>query len=415
MKNVLIVEPDLAYAMSYLGALVGTGFHTEHVTSIGKALAALNTFRADVVLLSLRPHDSRPLKLLGELRSTPRTKMLPVVAFAREDVGSLMDTARLEGATECLILGRAGAEQLVSAVRRIVMPPSESPAAPAPKAAPAALSSPTPPPAAAASAPKSVPKPVPAPAKTPPPTGKGDRASHKNVSNQGPDPIHRLKALARNLIGTYDSTVIQQVLRDLHHNVQTFAFETKSGQSEFAASLVEVLLALLQELADNPRRVSPSNGRTILQAIDGIEALAKQPPDASPSPVAEFKILGADDEVGIRNLVIRSLALAQLTPDYAKNALEALELAGRKRYDLFILDVNMPGLDGFQLCKKLRALPSYKTTPVVFVTGSDTFESRVLSAGSGGNDFIRKPFLPKELAVKALIHLLPRHPSPASK
>ncbi len=121
-----------------------------------------------------------------------------------------------------------------------------------------------------------------------------------------------------------------------------------------------------------------------------------------------FRMLSVDDDPGIRDLVKRALALARLTPDGAKDPFEALELSGQQRYDLFILDLNMPGLSGFELCEKLRAAAAYKKTPVIFVTGSDNFESRVRSADSGGNDFIGKPFLPRELAVKALIHLLPR-------
>jgi DNA-binding response OmpR family regulator len=83
-------------------------------------------------------------------------------------------------------------------------------------------------------------------------------------------------------------------------------------------------------------------------------------------------------------------------------------LARAQRYDLFVLDVNMPGMTGFELCEKLRASSTYKETPVVFVTASDTFDSRLKFARSGGDDFIAKPFLRPELAAKALIHLLSR-------
>jgi PleD family two-component response regulator len=53
----------------------------------------------------------------------------------------------------------------------------------------------------------------------------------------------------------------------------------------------------------------------------------------------------------------------------------------------------MPGMNGFELCAKLRALPDYKATPVIFVTSLNDFESRANSTMSGGNDFIAKPFL----------------------
>ena len=66
----------------------------------------------------------------------------------------------------------------------------------------------------------------------------------------------------------------------------------------------------------------------------------------------------------------------------------------------------MPNMNGYELCTKLRTLPTYKKTPVIFVTGLTDFESRANSTMSGGNDFIAKPFLFMELAVKALMYVL---------
>jgi len=68
--------------------------------------------------------------------------------------------------------------------------------------------------------------------------------------------------------------------------------------------------------------------------------------------------------------------------------------------------VDMPGMNGYELCTKLRALARHQTTPVVFVTGLNDFEARASSLMSGGNDFIAKPFHFMELAVKAIIHIL---------
>jgi two-component system copper resistance phosphate regulon response regulator CusR len=66
----------------------------------------------------------------------------------------------------------------------------------------------------------------------------------------------------------------------------------------------------------------------------------------------------------------------------------------------------MPGMNGYELCAKLRKLANHKKTPVVFVTSLTDFESRTHSTMSGGNDFIAKPFLFIELAVRALVYVL---------
>jgi DNA-binding response OmpR family regulator len=63
-------------------------------------------------------------------------------------------------------------------------------------------------------------------------------------------------------------------------------------------------------------------------------------------------------------------------------------------------------MNGYELCSKLRTLPAHGKTPVVFVTGLNDLESRANSMMSGGTDFIAKPFLFMELAVKALVHAL---------
>ena len=80
-------------------------------------------------------------------------------------------------------------------------------------------------------------------------------------------------------------------------------------------------------------------------------------------------------------------------------------MMSHEHFDLILLDVDMPGMNGFELCTKIRALTAYKKTPVVFVTSLNDFESRANSTMSGGNDFIAKPFLFMELAVKALLYV----------
>ena len=69
----------------------------------------------------------------------------------------------------------------------------------------------------------------------------------------------------------------------------------------------------------------------------------------------------------------------------------------------------MPEMNGFDLCAKIRALPLHEKTPIVFITGMATFQNRVQSNLSGGNDFIGKPFNIAELAVKALIWVFKGH------
>ena len=78
------------------------------------------------------------------------------------------------------------------------------------------------------------------------------------------------------------------------------------------------------------------------------------------------------------------------------------------KFDLVLLDVEMPGVSGFEICRLIRRLPGYEKTPVVYVTSHDDFASRESGIASGGDDLISKPILPLELAVKVVTHLLRR-------
>ena len=87
------------------------------------------------------------------------------------------------------------------------------------------------------------------------------------------------------------------------------------------------------------------------------------------------------------------------------SAKEGILSIKKHKPQLIFLDVEMPGQSGLELCVKIRETTLNRTTPVVFVTAHSDFGSRAQSTLSGGNDFIAKPFLLVELAVKALTWL----------
>ena len=99
-----------------------------------------------------------------------------------------------------------------------------------------------------------------------------------------------------------------------------------------------------------------------------------------------------------------SLALKKAfgQPDLAVDGETALFQSAGQAYDVIFLDVQLPGMDGFELCEKIRETGSNRNTPVVFVTGQSDFDARAKSALSGGNDLMGKPFLTFEITVKAL-------------
>ena len=118
------------------------------------------------------------------------------------------------------------------------------------------------------------------------------------------------------------------------------------------------------------------------------------------------KVLVVDDEAIAVRAITYALEKAKLKSVGVEDPARALELLTHGKFDLIFLDVGMPDMDGYEVCSKIREMPAYKKTPVVFVTSLNDFESRANSTMSGGNDFIAKPFLYMELAVKALLYIL---------
>jgi len=115
-------------------------------------------------------------------------------------------------------------------------------------------------------------------------------------------------------------------------------------------------------------------------------------------------ILVVDDDALFRELVTTILSRAGYRAVEAPTGEEALDLAGRERPEVVVLDVHLPGISGHEVCQKLRA--GEDTPPVLFVSGErvEAYD-RVAGLLVGGDDYIVKPFAPDELLarVRALI------------
>ena len=116
----------------------------------------------------------------------------------------------------------------------------------------------------------------------------------------------------------------------------------------------------------------------------------------------EIKILVVDDEDRIRRLLKMYLERENYVIEEADNGSTALELALDNEYDVILLDIMMPGMDGIEVCKELR---EKKATPVIMLTAKGEETNRVQGFEVGTDDYIVKPFSPREvvLRVKALL------------
>ena len=111
-------------------------------------------------------------------------------------------------------------------------------------------------------------------------------------------------------------------------------------------------------------------------------------------------VLVADDDPHIREVVVFALERAGHRAIVARNGDEALNLARTGGPDLVILDVGMPGRDGLEVCRALRASASTAALPVLFLSARDEEIDRVLGLEMGGDDYVTKPFSPRELTAR---------------
>ena len=111
-------------------------------------------------------------------------------------------------------------------------------------------------------------------------------------------------------------------------------------------------------------------------------------------------VLVADDDPHIREVVVFALERAGHRAIVARNGDEALASARTQAPDLVILDVGMPGRDGLEVCRALRAAPETGALPVLFLSARDEEIDRVLGLEMGGDDYVTKPFSPRELTAR---------------
>ena len=114
--------------------------------------------------------------------------------------------------------------------------------------------------------------------------------------------------------------------------------------------------------------------------------------------MAEARLLVVDDEPNIVELLSASLRFAGFEVESAPGGLEAIEVARTFRPDLLVMDVMMPGLDGFGVVRRLRS--EGIRTPVVFLTAKDSTEDKVMGLTLGGDDYVTKPFSLEEVVAR---------------
>lgn len=399
MKKVLIVEDDQIVANIYRNKFSVEGYRAETAPDGLSGLERLHTFRPDAVLLDLVLPKMTGVELMRKIRSEPDFGQLPVIVFSNTYLTNMVQDAWKAGATKCLSKANCTPKQVLEIVRGVLFPNgarnngSGSPIqATLPDPKPAHSLAPTPA------------SPVPKEAADADAEFQADLRS--SFIGELPAILASLRTLLQALIKAENEQTRLGQIKELCCRIHGLAGNAGVSGVPQIARMADALEALLKELNVKPRNITPSTLRTVALAIDFLGLLFDQAAGLGNLETPPPKVLVVDDEAISRRAVTYALEKARLKSVGVEDPAAAYDLLVGNRFDLVLLDVDMPGMNGFELCSKLRQLPAYKRTPVVFVTSLNDFESRANSTVSGGNDLIAKPFLFIELALKALVCVL---------
>ena len=392
-RTILFVEDDAVVLTTYRNLLQREGFCIESAPDGLEALKALSQATPDLVVLDLMLPKFDGADMLKFIRADPRLKIVPIIIFSNVKITDFAEDAitRQLRKTDCTppILVQTIQEMLITAP------------ASAPKAANAVRTDYAPAiklhMASDSSADEHNDDATEVPADETSPT-KGRAEFLKDA----PADIAKVRGHCLAYIKAPASAAKLEPLSQSVHSLSANA--GKAGCARMAL-LTKAFDMLLSKIASKPSRVTPSILQTLAEAVDCLGLLLKSDEVGSTEAAPRAKVLAVDDDTVCNHVIVNTLKRANLDIVSVEDSLEGLKLLQTNHYDLVLLDIDMPKLTGFEVCEKLRALPHYKTTPVIFVTAHSNFGNRTQGVLSGGNYFITKPVDPLELALKVTIHL----------
>ena len=130
-----------------------------------------------------------------------------------------------------------------------------------------------------------------------------------------------------------------------------------------------------------------------------------------PDDTARASVLVVDDDERVRTAVLRALRMESYQADPAETGEEALERLHERGYDAVVLDVTMPGMDGLEVCRRLRSAGD--RIPVLMLTARDAVDDRVAGLDAGADDYLVKPFALQEFFAR--LRTIMRRASPVAE
>ena len=414
-KRVLFVDDDPVVLLLYQRGLAQLGFEVSTATDGVAALRSLQNSKPDVVVLDLMMPRLSGAEVLKFMRGQKQFDGLPVIVLSNAYMDPLANQAADMGVHTALLKVKCTPSSLAAAIREVLegKPLPQSPdhllaASPQQRLPRPVITEP---------APNQVNQTKPTPPSVQPKAEDKPTPSALDVTEKArQELLNNSQAISQSLRQLFEafhnarSDKDRELrLQDVYRRIHFVAAMAAMAEHHALAQMASALEALLFAMQDKVRNLGPSLERTTSQGLEFLQELLIQPGGARPDSAQNKAALVVDDDKLSNRLVVSALRQAQLQARGAESAAAALGLVQENHYDLVLLDVEMPQMDGIELCRRLRALAGYEKIPVIYVTLHSDFETRARAVLSGGNDLIAKPILPAELAVKVVMHLLKKH------
>jgi DNA-binding response OmpR family regulator len=374
MKKILLVDDDATVLEIYKQRFVEDGFRIETAEDGLVAARLLKELKPDLVVLDLMMPKLSGVEVLKFIQSQPEFESMAVVIFTNSFMSELADAANGIGVQRTISKTECTPAALVAIVNELLSGVS-------------------------------APKPGTGRSEQPP-SAESNARVRRHFLDHAPDTLAALRTLYQEFIQSPDPAAALLKLESLYRKTHFVASVAGLSECHRIALLCSAFEALLYELLERPAHIDPSVLHTIGVTVEFLEVLFDNSRDKAAEQPFSGRVLVVDDDPLSNHLVVAALRRARLEARAAENPLIGLELLRQRAYDLVLLDIEMPHMTGFDLCRKLRTLPGYARTPVIYVTAHSDFESRSTGVLSGGNDLIAKPVFPIELAVKTVMHLI---------
>ena len=381
-KTILFVEDDPIVLMVYRDRLEREGFHVECVGDGLAALEKIPQIKPGLVILDLMLPKLDGVEVLKFIRENADLKAMPVLVLSNAYMDDQAAKAVKAGANKGMLKTECMPAQLMGAVRELLeMEP------------------------AAGTGPDGVNR-----SEADPALVKADEMSLQQMRDEllkdAPGEIAKIRELCLTCVKTAGTPENSGQLDELYQRVRFLCGRAGLSGCTGVAHLAGAIEAMLFEIIFKSSTPSPSALQTVAQAVDRLDRLLEGDDGGSFRAALKARVLVVDDDPICNLATVAALRRARLEVISTQDPKAALKMAEADRYDIVLLDIIMPDLNGFEVCEKLRLLPDYKKTPVIFVTSNGEFQNRAKSVLSGGNDLIQKPVSPLELALKTIMHLI---------